>query len=58
MAEGVAHAPDVSVPAADSRADCDTGGKQRARLTVVKLLIAKNIAASPADAITFSVAGR
>jgi hypothetical protein len=26
---GVADAPDASVTAADSRADCDTGGKQR-----------------------------
>ena len=29
VAEGVAHAPDASVTAADSRADCDTGGKER-----------------------------
>jgi hypothetical protein len=29
MAEGVAHAPDASFNAADSRADCDTGGVQR-----------------------------
>jgi hypothetical protein len=29
MAEGVAHAPDDSVTAFGSRADCDTGGKQR-----------------------------
>ena len=47
VAEGVAHAPDASVTAADSRADCDTGGKSAARLTAVKLLIAKNIATSP-----------
>jgi hypothetical protein len=29
VAEGVAHAPDASVTAPDSRADCDTGGKER-----------------------------
>ena len=29
VAEGVAHAPDASVTAADSRADCDTGGTER-----------------------------
>jgi hypothetical protein len=29
VAEGLAHAPDASGTAADSRADCDTGGKQR-----------------------------
>jgi hypothetical protein len=29
VAEGVAHAPDDSVTAPDSRADCDTGGKER-----------------------------
>jgi hypothetical protein len=29
MAEGIAHAPDASVTAADSRADCDTGGEER-----------------------------
>jgi hypothetical protein len=28
-AKGVAHAPDVSVSAADSRADRDTGGTER-----------------------------
>jgi hypothetical protein len=29
VAERVAHAPDASVTAADSRADCDRGGKDR-----------------------------
>jgi hypothetical protein len=29
VAEGVAHAPDVSFTASDSRADCDTGGTKR-----------------------------
>ena len=29
VAEGVAHAPDGSVTAPDSGADCDTGGKER-----------------------------
>ena len=29
MAEGVAHAPDASVNAVDSRADCDARGKGR-----------------------------
>jgi hypothetical protein len=29
MADRVAHAPDVSISAADRRADCHTGGKQR-----------------------------
>jgi hypothetical protein len=29
VAEGVAHAPDASVTAPDSRADCDTGVKER-----------------------------
>ena len=29
VAEGVAHAPDASITAADNCADCDTGGKQR-----------------------------
>ena len=29
VAEGVAHAPDASVAAADNCADCETGGKQR-----------------------------
>lgn len=52
MAEGVAHAPDDSVTARDSRADCDTGGEERRPNEVVKLLIARNIATSPGDAIT------
>ncbi len=29
VAEGVAHAPDVTFTAADSRADSDTGGTER-----------------------------
>ena len=33
VAEGVAHAPDDSLTAADSRADCDTGGTERRPLT-------------------------
>jgi hypothetical protein len=33
MAEGVAHAPDVSCAVADSRTDCDTGGTKRRPLT-------------------------
>jgi hypothetical protein len=53
VAEGVAHAPDASVTTAGNRADCDTAANSAARLTVVKLLIAKNIATSPTDAITF-----
>jgi hypothetical protein len=44
VAEGVAHAPVASVTAADSRADCDTGGKERRPSTRAKLLIVRNIA--------------
>jgi hypothetical protein len=32
VAEGVAHAPDASFTAANSRVDCDTGGKERRSL--------------------------
>ena len=34
VAEGVAHAPDCSFTAADSRAECDTGGTERRPLTL------------------------
>jgi len=47
VAEGVAHAPDASVTAADGRPTATQTAKSAARSTVVKLLIANNIATSP-----------
>ena len=46
MAEGVAHAPDASFAAADSRADCDTGGTERRPLHRGEVLTAKDIGKS------------
>jgi hypothetical protein len=53
VAEGVAHAPDASVTALTAAPTATRAAKSAARLTAVKLLIAKNIATSPTDAITF-----
>ena len=53
MAEGVAHAPDDSVTAPGTAPTATRAAKNAARLTVVKLLMVKNIATSPTDAITF-----
>jgi hypothetical protein len=50
---GVAHAPDASATAADSRADCDTGGTQR-RPDRNEVDTAKNIAESNATRTTLS----
>jgi hypothetical protein len=49
----VAHAPDASVTAADSRADCDTGRKQRRPIDSGEIADREELATSPADEITF-----
>src|SRR5688500_7160691 len=53
VAEGVAHAPDASALLPTTALTARRAANSAARLNVVKLLIAKNIATSPTDAITF-----
>ena len=46
VAEGVAHAPDVSLTAADGRANCDAGGTERRPLSCRKSYGAKDMVES------------
>ena len=54
VGEGVAHAPDASITAADGRPECDVGGRSAARWSPTKSHTARNIAESTRLALTLT----